>query len=410
MVTIYLISGLVLLKFDFLSFGSGRTVPFDYRVILVTVLAIIDFEVFQFLARNALVKSDMDFMANFGVSTTPIMTSFLLYSLLLTSLPSLLIFSMISFFSTPSVPPYATVLFSLFILFISIFGFILRLFGRIRETYVLLVMIAALGLLGIAKFPLAISNISGKYWQFSLIGVLAILVVAFAILWKFILSRDDTSLRFRTVPAEHTVKHPINFSRWSKRNPLLRFSTTMTFAASRGNIGARRSGYGRLAITGIVLLASVIFVLLIIFTFYFPSIGPSISVTVISYYIVFMSFLLFYSIINERIWIGWNTVEPHNAVRSYVSGKLIMLSFIALPVLIFLIYAYLTHLLILPSESLVFLISIPLLLYFPFFFYATILNLNVIKAQSRTFGGGLSEGTFFIFLPLIIAYLVLSIV
>ncbi len=405
----YVVFGLFLLEFDFVSFGFGRVVPFDYRVILVTVLVVIDFEIFQLLARNALMKSDMDFMANYAVNSAPILTSFSLYSLLLLSLPSLIIFSAISFFSTALVPTYAKVLFSLSILVISILGFLLRLFGRIRETYLLLITVSALSLLGLVGFPLAISNISGRYWQFSLIALFAVLVLAFAMTWGFITKKEDTGLHLREVMDEHTVKHPINFSVWSKNNPLLRFSTTLTFLASRENMGARRSGYGRVQITGIMLWSSIIFISLIIFDFHFPSIGSVISATVISYYFVLMSAMLFYSIVNERIWIGWNTVEPHIAVRSYLSGKLIQLAFVALPVLLFLIYAQLIRLLILPSESFVIFISTPLLLYFPFFFYATILNLNVIRPQSRAFSGGLSDGTFLIFLPLAIAYLVLSV-
>lgn len=406
---VYLISGLAIFEFDSLFLRIGSIIPFQYRIITVAVLTIFEFEVFQIAARASLVKSDRDFMASSGVRASSLSLSFSLYSLILMSLPSLLIFSIVSFISTASVSPYATVLFSIFIIASSVSGFLLRLFGRIRYTHILLILVAALGFLGLTGFPLAISNISGKYWQFSLIGAFAILAVAFAMDWFLILSRDDASLRFTTIRVKNTVKRPIDFSSWSGNNPLLRFSTTVIFAATRGNTGSRRAALGKITMAGMMFASSVIFLSLILFTVYFPAIGSLISVTVMVYYIFLISFLLFYSIINERIWIGWNTVEPRVAVRSYVSGRLFLLVCASTPVFAYMIYAYFSRLLILPSESFAIAASIPLLLFFPFFVYATIINLNVIRIQSRTFGGSMSEGTVFIFIPLGIAYAALSI-
>jgi len=406
---VYLVTGLFLLEFDSLSLRIGKFVPFDYRILLVTVLTIIEFELFQASARTAFVKSDMDFMANYGTRASSLSKAFSIYSLMLMSLPSLLLFSIIALFSTVFVPPYATALFSLLILASSILGFLLRLFGQIRDTNILFILVAGLGILGLVGFPLAISNISGNYWQFSMIGASAILLVALAMTWTSILNRDDSALHFRNVLVSNNVKRPIDFSRWSRRNPLLKFSTTLTFTATRGNPVSGRAGLGRVTMAGMMLVSSAIFIMLILLTFYFPSIGSGISLIVILYYMFLMSFLLFYSIINERIWIGWNTVEPHVAVRNYVSGRLILLAIVSSPVFAYLIYAYFSSLSVLPFERFTISILVPLLLFFPFFVYATVINLNVIKVQSRTFGGSLSEGTFIIFLPLVIAYVILSI-
>lgn len=405
---VYLISGLILLEFDTLSLRIGKVVPFDYRILIVTVFTVIEFDIFQLFSRNAFVKSDLDFLANYGARASTLSKAFSIYSLMFMSLPSFLIFSTISFFSTASVPTYATALFFLSILASSVLGFLLQIFGQIRDTNILLILVAGLGILGLVGFPPAISNISGNNWQFSLIGAFAILAVALAMTWSSILNRDDAVLHFRNVMVRNNVKHPINFSGWSRQNPLLKFSATMTFPATRVNPLSGKKGLGRVTMAGMMLVSSVIFILLILLTFYFPSIGSGISLVVILYYMFLMSFLLFYSIINERIWIGWNTLEPHVAVRNYVSGRLILLAIVSSPVFAYLIYAYFSSLSALPFESFTISILVPLLLFFPFFVYATIINLNVIKVQSRTFGGSLSEGTFIIFLPLVIAYVILS--
>ena len=406
---VYLILGLALLEFDTLSIRIGKLVPFDYRILIVSILTIIEFDIFQLFARNVFVKSDLDFMANYGARASSLSKAFSIYSLMLMSLPSLLIFSTISFFSTAAVPSYAMVLFSLLILAISILGFLLRLFGQIRDTNILLILVAGLGILGLIDFPLAISNISGNYWQFSLIGALAVLVVALTMVWSSILNRDDAALHFRNVTVRNNVKRPINFGGWSRRNPLLKFSTTIAFTATRVNPASGRTGLGRITMASIMVLSSALFTALILFTFYFPSIGSGISTFVILYYMFLMSFILFYSIINERIWIGWNTVKPHLAVRNYVSGRLLFLAGVSSPVFAYLIYTYFSSPSILPFRDFAIAMAVPLLLFFPFFVYATILNLNVIKVQSRTFGGSLSEGTFIVFLPLVIAYIILSI-
>lgn len=95
---VYLISGLALLEFDTLFIRIGKLVPFDYRILIVSVLTIIEFDIFQLFARNVFVKSDLDFMANYGARASSLSKAFSIYSLMLMSLPSLLIFSTISFF------------------------------------------------------------------------------------------------------------------------------------------------------------------------------------------------------------------------------------------------------------------------------------------------------------------------
>ena len=63
---VYLISGLALLEFDTLFIRIGKLVPFDYRILIVSILTVIEFDIFQLFARNVFVKSDLDFMANYG--------------------------------------------------------------------------------------------------------------------------------------------------------------------------------------------------------------------------------------------------------------------------------------------------------------------------------------------------------
>lgn len=89
--------------------------------------------------------------------------------------------------------------------------------------------------------------------------------------------------------------------------------------------------------------------------------------------------------------------------------QVVFLAGVSSPVFVYLIYTYFSSPSILPFRDFAIAMAVPLLLFFPFFVYATILNLNVIKVQSRTFGGSLSEGTFIVFLPLVIAYIILSI-
>ena len=73
---VYLISGLALLEFDTLFIRIGKLVPFDYRILIVSILTVIEFYIFQLFATSVFVKSDLDFMANYGAHSSSLSKAF----------------------------------------------------------------------------------------------------------------------------------------------------------------------------------------------------------------------------------------------------------------------------------------------------------------------------------------------
>ncbi len=385
--------------------GLKIVIPFYPREFMISILLILLLFMFQILGNYLLIKSDLDFLVSFGLKSSRLALGFSIYALLLLSFPTLFILSITGILTKQYAPLYSIIVFYLAIVFSVVGLFILRMFSKNGRFLMFLATFIVLALLGIAKIPIGLGSISSIYWPYALIVVIIYLIALAVQIRSTLKTVSSVGINLKYWGPTN-VKHVIAFEKWNGRFPIMKFQSLYSFVFLR----SRMSGKSR---TGLIRSTHLFAVEAIISAFIYiiwkvlpPSAG---GVTFLMFFVIvyvfgFMTLIAFFSIIHERVWISLASTSPLSSSRQYIIGRLLYEVIFSSPLLILIYVAFLMHnsFLIDLAPSVIFL---PIALFYPFFIFGVILNLNVIQMQFKLSYVNYNQHINLIFIPLVIAYI-----
>lgn len=407
----YILLGMIFsLLFSIAEFHRINMMP-ALRILVSTTAIVILFYMYQQLARRVFIKTDMDFLLNYGVSPRELVIAFAEYASFVLIIPTVLLFWVILLVTDISLPWYATLCFFSMVYIGAILGFMLRFVSNRKIAGIQLLAVGLFGISNIVGIPLNPVDSSGNLWIYSVFALLVIIILSYLEVSNLIRHVDCITVHLVRRNKQTSVTSPLRFSKWNRKYALIRFFSTVTVL---GYFKLRRDIQGRISLRSFVIYIiamSFITVLLSLLPGFIQRTGQLFSlitvivISILIYYVIIIFLISLYSIINERLWISWNVVEPGRSVQIYIIGRLIFAVLSLIPVIIFFLAQYFRAIESGISVSYLIPYFSAILLFYPFYVFAILLNIGTIRSKIKEGVKGYVQLSDLIYLPLLVAYL-----
>ena len=339
-------------------------------------------------SRFIFIKSDLDYLLNFGLKMGKIMISGVTFIMYFVTLVVILCVSFIGLFSNSTVPGLALILFLILALLNAAALADLASLGKNRTVVANWGVLTLLSFSWLIHFPGATSNIVGSGWQFSLLGmaVVASWMLSTAALSNrraeagqvLYIGRDDTG----------QIRKPLDIVKICRTNPQFNFSRSIIFFTQARSTSRRSAGEGRLSLKSIFYLSLGAYLALSLSDLILPMARPIMPFVALYFFInmnAFYSMISINSLIHERVWVGFNAADPAGSIRSYILGRTANLAIINSPLLIFVPVIIFVHSYIpFGAISTAWFVVSGLVLLIPFYMINLVISFHVLDTQFKT--------------------------